>query len=197
MWQSRVETKHYSIAYFKHVTTFKELTSALLMCAHWKWNHASQASHWIISSRVSGLPQWQYTGMRQWRRKDFLIGGGGGGGGAQFQTIHRVVSNLYNNLCKLGGAHAPGSYAYVRMFASILRLTFFFVCGKGERTFISKHCTRWLRIFFRSNETSSILFPAAMWSAVAITTQSHSPRCCWTGTGNMRRPLLPCGIVAP
>ena len=30
----------------------------------------------------------------QWRRKDFLIGGGG----AQFETTHRVVSNLYNNL---------------------------------------------------------------------------------------------------
>ena len=27
-----------------------------------------------------------------WRRKDFLIGG------AQFETTHRVVSNLYNNL---------------------------------------------------------------------------------------------------
>ena len=28
----------------------------------------------------------------QWHRKDFLIGR------AQFKTIHRVVSNLYNNL---------------------------------------------------------------------------------------------------
>ena len=29
--------------------------------------------------------------MMQWRRKDSLIGG------AQFETTHRVVSNLYNN----------------------------------------------------------------------------------------------------
>ena len=28
----------------------------------------------------------------QWRRKDFLIGG------SQFETTHRVVTNLYNNL---------------------------------------------------------------------------------------------------
>ena len=36
-------------------------------------------------------------------------------GGAEFEAAHRVVSNLYDNLSKLGGAHAPGapgSYAY-------------------------------------------------------------------------------------
>ena len=103
----------------------------------------------IISSRESGLPHWQYTGMK--------------------------------------------------MFASILRLTSFLSVEKGERVFFSKHCTKWLHIFVWSNETSSMLFPEATCSAVAITNrpQSHSPRCCWTGTENMRRPLLPCGIVAP
>ena len=33
------------------------------MSAHSKWNQASQASHSIISSSESGLPQWQYTEM--------------------------------------------------------------------------------------------------------------------------------------
>jgi len=117
------------------------------MRAHWKWNHASQASHWIISSSESGLPQRQYTGMR--------------------------------------------------MFVSILWLSFLSV-EKVRGLFISKQCRRWLHNFVRSNETI-MLFPAAMWSAVAITNrpQSHSPCCCWTGTDDMRRLLLAHGIGGP
>ena len=30
-------------------------------------------------------------------------------GEAQSETTHRVVSNLYNNLENMGGAHAPGA----------------------------------------------------------------------------------------
>ena len=37
------------------------------------------------------------------------------GGGAQFETTHTVVSNLYNNLGKFGGAHAPGAPRLLRL----------------------------------------------------------------------------------
>ena len=35
------------------------------MCAHRKWNHASQVSHWILSSRGSGLPH--AAAAQQWK----------------------------------------------------------------------------------------------------------------------------------
>ena len=61
-----------------------------------------------LLSRWKKYPLWLSV-IAQWRRKDFL------NGGAQFETTHRVVSNLYSNLWKLGGAHAPSASRFLRL----------------------------------------------------------------------------------
>ena len=92
------------------------------MCAKWKWNNVSQASH--LESLV--LPQWQYTGMR--------------------------------------------------MFASILRLTFFFVWKMWEDFNLETLHKVASHFCLVKQNLLNVLFPAAMQSAVAVTNrpQSHS-----------------------
>ena len=101
----------------------------------------------------------------QWRRKDFLIGG------TQFESTHTIGSNLYNNLWKLGGAHAPGappgSYAYVL-------LPWCFTCGSCSLFIaqdmhmhtcnINKHW--WIMLLLSENvETSGVWLGLGDWGS--------------------------------
>lgn len=128
----------------------------------------------------------------------------------------KIMSNQHSNKCQLSTSWTKSlsrmcaqwkwNHASHWIISSIESLVYH--CGSRQEWECLNVCFAWLWKKWEdfhletqhevTSYLSIMLFPEAMWSAVAITNrpQSHSSHC-WTGIDDMRRPLFPCSIFDP